>query len=220
MKPGRPKFEATSTQRNQVTALVACGVPRKQVAQYLGIDLKTLSKHFAREIREAACLANAKIATVLYQKALAGDTVSMLFWLKCRAGWKEHDPANRPALPAPQLGISFELGAPGRVRAEPFDADAAAAEIVPTGADRLDTISMPATAPETLPAPAQEFIPRAEPPKSPLSQWEILAMSPEEFARHNQPTAPALPALPPVHVHTAMVDTPCLWCRTLAAQST
>ena len=33
--------------------------------------------------------ANAAVAGTLYEKAKQGDTPSMLFWLKTRAGWRE-----------------------------------------------------------------------------------------------------------------------------------
>jgi hypothetical protein len=53
------------------------------------ITSKTLRKHFRQELDTAAIEANAQIAGSLFQKARGGDTISMIFWLKVRAGWKE-----------------------------------------------------------------------------------------------------------------------------------
>jgi|HubBroStandDraft_1064217.scaffolds.fasta_scaffold18845_2 hypothetical protein len=231
-KPGRPKFEATSTQRNQVTALVACGVPRKQVAQYIGVDLKTLSKHFTREIREAARVANAKVATVLYQKALGGDTVSMLFWLKCRAGWREGSrleltgPDGKPIEP-PKLGISFIDGGPGRVRTTPFklpeSSDNEGILLAPDAPDRLDNPS-PHVETDRLDRPSphaetgakQTFLPKPETPKPTPSLWERLAMTPAEFsALPDQKQAKADETLRAEHIHVAKPDSTCPRCRAM-----
>ena len=188
MKRGRPKFEATPIQRNQVTALVACGVPRKQIAEYLHIDSKTLSKAFAREVREATQAANAKIATVLYQKALAGDTVAMLFWLKCRAGWKEGNsleltgPGGKPA--AVNLGIVFPSGGPGHGGNYAIDVSTSAGE------EYIEPHE---------PAAAAASVPRLESPQpkafremSVAEQWSRLAESAEVAQAREDAQARAL----------------------------
>lgn len=87
---GRPKFQPTGEQRKTVRAMVAYGVPLEQVASVIGIDRKTLSKHFPEEIANAAAEANAKVAQALYRQAVEqGNTTAQIFWLKTKAGWKE-----------------------------------------------------------------------------------------------------------------------------------
>jgi hypothetical protein len=44
---------------------------------------------FREAIKRGKHEADAEVAHSLYQKALAGDTTAMIFWLKCRQGWKE-----------------------------------------------------------------------------------------------------------------------------------
>jgi len=51
---GRPSFEPTDRQRGMVQALSQAGYPETEIAEYLGLDPKTLRKHFARELRFAA----------------------------------------------------------------------------------------------------------------------------------------------------------------------
>jgi hypothetical protein len=87
--PGKPSHEPTDQTRKQVEQLAATGTPQDDIAFLIGVDAKTLRKHYAKEIRAALVKANANIAGRLYNKAMAGDNTSMLFWLKCRAKWKE-----------------------------------------------------------------------------------------------------------------------------------
>ena len=47
----------------------------------LGCDPKTLRKHFDDELSLGDAKATAKIAQTLYNKAVAGDTASLIFWL-------------------------------------------------------------------------------------------------------------------------------------------
>ena len=85
-------FEATPERRNQVEVLAGFGLPQTQIAVLLGCDPKTLRKHFETELAYGDAKATAKIAQTLYNKAVGGDTASLIFWLKARAGWREkHD---------------------------------------------------------------------------------------------------------------------------------
>jgi len=86
---GRPEFKVTAEGRRTVEALASFGVPEKSIAIVLGCDEKTLRKHFPEELATAHIKANAKVAETLFKKATNGDTTAMIFWLKCRAHWKE-----------------------------------------------------------------------------------------------------------------------------------
>jgi predicted transcriptional regulator len=50
---GRPSFQADDIKRGEVRALTVAGYTQGQVAEYLGIDEKTLRKHFEQELRFA-----------------------------------------------------------------------------------------------------------------------------------------------------------------------
>lgn len=92
MPRGRPRYQPTEADRNTVRSMAACGFRHEAIARCLGekgIDDTTMRIHFRRELDTAMDMANAKVANVLFQKAIAGDLGACCFWLKCRAGWKE-----------------------------------------------------------------------------------------------------------------------------------
>ena len=73
--------------------MAAYGIPEAEVARTIGehgIDAKTLRKHFRRELDIGATKANSAVAQTLYKMATSGTSpAATMFWLKCRAGWKE-----------------------------------------------------------------------------------------------------------------------------------
>ena len=109
---GRPAFEPTADQRQQVKAMVGYGIPVDDVCRMIinpdtkkGINKRTLRKHFEEEISTGRVVALTKVAETLYQQAIGrttiivdGETVQegvkpnvacLMFFLKCRGGWKE-----------------------------------------------------------------------------------------------------------------------------------
>jgi hypothetical protein len=79
--------------RRLVRAMAGSGVRRDDIAAHLGIDPKTLRKHFRRELDRGAVEANANVAQSLFNMATQGNNVAAaIFWMKARAGWREkHD---------------------------------------------------------------------------------------------------------------------------------
>lgn len=75
--------------RGTVEAMASYGITQADICSVLDIDLKTLRKHYRYELDTALAKANSQVAQRLYQKALQGDTSSMIFWLKTRARWRE-----------------------------------------------------------------------------------------------------------------------------------
>ena len=76
----------------QVEALAGFGVTEADIAGLIGIDEKTLRKHYRSELDGGHVKANAKIAEHLYRKATSDGHQSVtaaIFWLKTRARWKE-----------------------------------------------------------------------------------------------------------------------------------
>mgnify|MGYP006093489037 FL=1 len=67
----------------------AVGRPQEGIAAILGIDVKTLRKHYRVELDTAAEKANAKVSGALYNKAIAGDSTAIIWWEKTRQGRKE-----------------------------------------------------------------------------------------------------------------------------------
>lgn len=80
--------EATKGQVDALAGLV--GLPQTEISKFLGIDLKTLRKHYRKELDTATVKANAAVAKALFTKATKGeDTTAMIFWLKAKAKWTE-----------------------------------------------------------------------------------------------------------------------------------
>lgn len=91
-RAGRPPFKPTDEQRKMVEMFAACGIPQEEIARVVspgGIAKHTLQKHFREELDTGVIKANALIAGTLFNKAKAGDTASVIFWLKTRARWRE-----------------------------------------------------------------------------------------------------------------------------------
>lgn len=88
----RKEFEPSPAQRQLVELHTAIGTPQEVLAKIIGIDAKTLRKHFREELDTAQAKANAAIGGSLFNKAKGGDTAAMIFWMKTRAGWRETGP--------------------------------------------------------------------------------------------------------------------------------
>ena len=68
------------------------GVPELSIARVVGIDAKTLRKHYREELDTGQIKATAKVAESLFRKATTDGPQSVtaaIFWLKTRGGWRE-----------------------------------------------------------------------------------------------------------------------------------
>ncbi len=88
-KRGRPQHLPTATTRKKIYNLSIVGTRYEDIALIMGINNDTLKKYYSEELEKGRIEANAAVAGTLYEKAKQGDTPSMLFWLKTRAGWSE-----------------------------------------------------------------------------------------------------------------------------------
>ena len=96
--------EPTDTSKAEVKALVSFGTTQEQISMYLDIDIKTLQKHYRRELDTATTQANAQVAKRLFNKAVAQDDLSaQIFWLKTRARWRTKDKEDEANVQGEQL---------------------------------------------------------------------------------------------------------------------
>lgn len=88
---GRKSFEPTDQERKQVEAMAGFGVPHDSIAVLVrdGIDSDTLKKHFRKELNKGKAKAFSKVGQTLFQKAVDGDTASLIFWAKTQMGFRE-----------------------------------------------------------------------------------------------------------------------------------
>ena len=88
----RPPHQPDAGYRKQVEAMAGYGVPELDIARVVGIDPKTLRKHYRQELDGGHIKANAKVAENLFRKATGEgreSVIAAIFWLKTRAGWRE-----------------------------------------------------------------------------------------------------------------------------------
>lgn len=90
----RPKHEPTEANRQVVRQYATMGVTQEDLARVLGIDAKTLRLYYRDELDLSTIKANVAIGGSLFNKAKSGDTASMIFWMKTRAGWREKQDIN------------------------------------------------------------------------------------------------------------------------------
>lgn len=90
---GRGRHEPDAFLRRQVEALAGYGIPETEIGGVIGIDAKTLRKHYREELDHGHTKANARVAENLYRKATGEGreaVTAAIFWLKTRAGWREN----------------------------------------------------------------------------------------------------------------------------------
>ena len=107
---GRRAHSPDAGSRRQVEAMAGYGVPEAEIAGVVGIDAKTLRKHYRHELDHGHTKANARVAENLYRKATGEGreaVIAAIFWLKTRAGWKETN-VHEVAGPPTKVVISWE----------------------------------------------------------------------------------------------------------------
>src|SRR5687767_5705888 len=86
---GRRAHKPDPAQRRQVEAMAAYGIPETDISRVVGIDAKTLRKHYREELDLGETKANAQVAGFLFNSARTGNVTAQIFWLKTRARWRE-----------------------------------------------------------------------------------------------------------------------------------
>jgi hypothetical protein len=86
---GRRSHKPDQVQRRQVEAMAAYGIPAEDISRVVGVDAKTLRKHYRDELDLGETKANAQVAGFLFNSARTGNVTAQIFWLKTRARWRE-----------------------------------------------------------------------------------------------------------------------------------
>ncbi len=91
-KMGRKPYQSDERTRAQVKTLAGMGVPDYDIAKVIGISGPTMRKYYMAELETGHIEANARVAQSLYAQAtskMKPSVAAAIFWLKCRAGWRE-----------------------------------------------------------------------------------------------------------------------------------
>jgi hypothetical protein len=88
---GYPALVPTDEERAMVEKLSGFGLQQESIAAMVrdGIHVDTLRTHFKRELELGRAKANGKIGKTLFDKAMAGDTGSLIWWTKTQMRWAE-----------------------------------------------------------------------------------------------------------------------------------
>src|SRR4051794_15138789 len=101
-----------------VKAMSGFGVPHDDIGVLLGIDPKTLRKHFRHELDRGSIEATAKVGQSLFRMATEGNNVAAaIFWMKARAGWREKHELVLSTRPAEQMSDDELMQEIARARA-------------------------------------------------------------------------------------------------------
>lgn len=98
------KQHTPSLRDRRLVEAMAAVITQSEIAIVLGIDEKTLRKHYRDELDRGLYKANAKVGANLYKIACGGGreaVTAAIFWLKTRAGWSEYSPPPREPKKSP-----------------------------------------------------------------------------------------------------------------------
>ena len=105
---GRPPYQPTDKDRRVVEMMAGWAMPEDRIAKVIGIDPKTLRKHFAQELDVGHAKLEAQLAQNLLRIAQGQDRQSLIatmFALKTRFGWVEQQPPARELAPGKKAAM-------------------------------------------------------------------------------------------------------------------
>ncbi len=123
--PGRLPHQPTPANRTIVSMGMALNMTQEQIAERLGIDKKTLAKHYEQELAHGASDINMRVANNLLSIALQtqdrkASLTASIFWLKSKGGFNDRAgengetviEADGPVKVTLRLGTRLEDSAP------------------------------------------------------------------------------------------------------------
>lgn len=91
---GRPAIDITDEIISKVESLSGCGATLSTIALMCDVSDSTMDRWMAeprikRAFQRGRAIANNQVASMLFGKAVDGDVVAQIFWLKAQAGWTD-----------------------------------------------------------------------------------------------------------------------------------
>ena len=91
-KKGRPTYQPDEKTRAQIQTMSGMGIPDYDIAKIVQLSAPTIRKYYMDALENGHVIANTKVAQSLFEQATKKDKPNIsaaIFWLKCRAGWRE-----------------------------------------------------------------------------------------------------------------------------------
>ena len=79
----------TTKKRDSVKTLAGYGLPQAQIADYIGIAIPTLRKHYPKQLKEGKAIAAALVGQKLFDLIRSGDKAAIFFYYKTQLGARE-----------------------------------------------------------------------------------------------------------------------------------
>jgi hypothetical protein len=111
-RPGNTNSSYFPTEKSRTICrkLAMLGVPHEQIAKKLGIDGKTLRRHYREDLDEGDVEAFASVAGALWHNAVKNNNVvAQIFWMKARHGWIDRREVNHNHSVGPMLSHEERL---------------------------------------------------------------------------------------------------------------
>lgn len=92
VKKGRKPYQRDEAIARQVKTLAGMGIPDYDIAKVIGMSGPTMRKYYMAELETGHVEANAQVSQSLFKMATNKEKPNVpaaIFWLKCRAGWRE-----------------------------------------------------------------------------------------------------------------------------------
>ena len=88
---GRPRKIAPNDEVkiSQIEAMAGYGLTNDQIAAMIGVSTGTLERNFLRHIHAGRAKGVLAVAQNLYKRAVQGDNIASMFYLRSRAGWSD-----------------------------------------------------------------------------------------------------------------------------------
>ena len=101
-KLGRKNHAPTPEKQNLVKLCMASGFNQRETASCLQIDLKTLRKYYANELKAGREQANVQVAASIFKQAVKGNMQAAIYWSKVHMGWRDNSEQTTVINIAPQ----------------------------------------------------------------------------------------------------------------------